>query len=84
MQHTSLNSTMIISAGYENGVMEIEFNNGKRFQYAGVPQDVYDRLMRHSSPGSYFHQNIKGKYSAPGSMPPPIMNHSDDIDDTPL
>jgi hypothetical protein len=42
------------SAGYENGVMEIEFNNGKRFQYAGVPQDVYDRLMRHSSPGSYF------------------------------
>ena len=50
--------------GYEDRVLTIEFTNGSIYKYNDVPENVYDALMTADSVGSYFHHNIKGKYTA--------------------
>ena len=52
------------SVGYDQAsrTLEIEFNSGAIYQYDGVPDAVHGGLMRASSHGSYFHQNIKDRY----------------------
>ena len=65
MEREFVNSSNIRSVGYhaETSTLEIEFNNGGVYQYQGVPQGEYDGLMSSGSKGSYFHANIKNRYS---------------------
>ena len=64
MDRQSVRSSNICSVGYEVGIqmLEIEFHSGGIYQYSGVPKDIYRGLMRASSKGSYFHQNIRDRY----------------------
>ena len=59
-----VSSTNLKSAGYDpaTGTLEIEFNGGAVYRYNSVPPTIYTGLMEASSHGSYFHQNIKGRY----------------------
>jgi hypothetical protein len=43
--------------------LTIQFVNGAVHNYHGVPQTIADTLFQSSSPGSYFHAKIRGKYS---------------------
>ncbi len=45
-----------------DGTVAIEFVNGAMYLYYAVPQDVFDTLLQSSSPGTYFHSKIAGKY----------------------
>ena len=45
-------------------MLEIEFSNGGINQYAGVPEEIYRRLMNAPSPGSYFRDEIEESFSA--------------------
>ena len=65
MERTAVTSSNIASVGYEAETMtlEIEFNNGRVYQYQGVPQEVYEALIQAGSKGSYFNANIKNSYS---------------------
>jgi len=53
-------------AGYdydaENRMLTIQFQNGGTYIYNGVEPEVAAGLGDASSPGSYFHQKIKGRY----------------------
>ena len=60
MDRILVNSSNIITVGYDRaaGVLEIEFQSGKIYQYMGVPEAVYQALMTASSKGEFFHDNI--------------------------
>lgn len=64
MERTPVTSTNIRAVGYDadNQTLEVEFNNGSVYQYAGVPQDAHDGLMNADSKGKYLNANIKGRY----------------------
>jgi len=44
-------------------VLTIQFVNGALYSYSGVPPTVADTMSQTSSPGSYFHDKIKGRYA---------------------
>jgi len=53
MQRKPLSSSVLASAGYENGVLEVEFING--IVYRGeATQAQYDGLISADSPGKYY------------------------------
>ena len=55
--------THVVVAHRHNQTLEIEFNSGSVYDYAGVPQGEYDGFMGADSKGKYFHANIKNRYS---------------------
>lgn len=57
-------STALRSASYDpdGGTLDITFTSGRTFTYEGVPADVFYGLRDASSPGSYFHAQIKNNY----------------------
>ena len=61
MERVEISSSNIKSAGYdtEEQLLEIEFNSGAVYSYAGVPMGVYDDLLEAESVGKYFNQSIK-------------------------
>ena len=61
MERLKVKSHNLSSVGYdsENSVLEVEFKNGKVYQYFGVSPDVYGGLMGGKSLGKYFYKNIR-------------------------
>lgn len=64
MERVPVSSSNLCSVGYapDSQTLEIEFNNGGVYQYAGVPEGEYEGLMNAGSKGQYFHANIKNRY----------------------
>jgi len=58
MNRTPVSSSNLVSVGYENGTLEVEFKDGI-YQYHNVPESLYRGLMSASSKGSYLDQHIK-------------------------
>ena len=46
----------------ERQTLAIQFVNGAVYTYSRVPQTVADTLFQTGSPGSYFHDKIRGSY----------------------
>jgi hypothetical protein len=46
----------------EQQTLAIQFVNGAVYNYMRVPQTVADTLFQTGSPGSYFHDKIRGNY----------------------
>ena len=61
MERGSVNSSMIKSLGYDvsSFLLEVEFTNGKVYQYLDVPSDVYSSLVDSNSVGKSFVALIK-------------------------
>ena len=64
-QLVQLQSSSLRSASYdpETKELDIGFQNGRTYTFQDVPPDVFQGLQDDPSPGSYFNQKIKGKYS---------------------
>ena len=64
MIRQSVNSTSIVSIGYDENsqTLEIEFKNSNVYQYFDVPKNLYDDLISAPSQGQFLTQNIKGNY----------------------
>lgn len=64
MQRQDVSSSQIKSIGYEEDTetLEVEFNTGAIYQYAGVPAETHTDLMAASSHGRFLNQQIKGVY----------------------
>ncbi len=60
MNMTDVDSSMILSVGYDAGkkTMRVLFASGKTYDYQGVPAAVYKGLMDSSSKGSYMNGNV--------------------------
>ena len=57
-------STNLLSVGWQDNVLEIEFKrkHGVVYQYLGVNKRVYEDLLRAPSVGLYFEQCVRGRY----------------------
>jgi hypothetical protein len=62
MERKKVSSSSIKSIGYLLGILEIEFKNKTIYQYLKVPENLYIRLIKSSSKGTYFSECIKEKY----------------------
>jgi len=65
MQRQSIAAQRLRAVGYEprSRTLEVEFQNGRVFCYADVPEAVYAGLLRASAPDSYFAERIKSEYT---------------------
>lgn len=64
MERCSLDSSAVRSAGYDEDrqVLELEFSNGRVYQYDAVPGAVYNWLLRTPNKGGYVNRMINGRY----------------------
>ncbi len=60
-----LRSSNLSSADYdeEARTMTITFRSGGTYTYENVDQGTYDGLLASPSPGKYFFENIKDKFT---------------------
>jgi len=65
VERTSVGSSNLASVGYEpvSQVMEVEFVNGRIYEYYGVPESVYNELMGAGSHGVYFSAYVRNIYA---------------------
>ena len=66
MQRTAVDSTTMLSVGYDSRqqILEVEFTSGAVYQYLEVPVAVFERLMGAESKGRYFNEEIRDDYTA--------------------
>lgn len=78
MLHTPLQSSMLNSAGFEDGILEIEFKNGRRFKY-WAERSIFDRMIAAESPGKFFNAEIKGRlpFVPVEATPPPPADYGE-------
>ncbi len=65
MERKYINSSMIVSIGYDSqqAILEIEFkSNGQVWQYRDVPEYLWYEMESASSIGKFFHSNIRGTF----------------------
>ncbi len=59
-----VSSSNISGCGYDPTTQEMHvvFTSGAKYAYYDVEPETYEGLLRASSPGSYFANNVKGQY----------------------
>jgi len=64
MLRLPVESSDLVSVGYDSKsrILEIEFKEGRIYQYHDVAPDVYERFMRTDSYGEFFFSNISKRY----------------------
>lgn len=64
MERKKVRSLRIIAIGYdlETSVLEVQFFNQGIYQFYGVPEDLYQKLMRARSKGQFVDTSIKNQY----------------------
>ena len=64
MRMIPVSSSALSAIGYDPQTrrMKITFAQGHTYDFCRVPQQVFDALMRAPSKGTYYNENIKGRY----------------------
>ncbi|HEY4555568.1 MAG TPA: KTSC domain-containing protein [Lysobacter sp.] len=64
MERFPLESEALASVGYDlaRHVLEIEFTNGRVYQYFDVPRGEVERLLSAGSQGAYFSERVRDRY----------------------
>ncbi|MBD2614840.1 KTSC domain-containing protein [Nostoc punctiforme FACHB-252] len=59
-----VSSSMAAAVGYDRDeqILQVEFQNGAVYQYLGVDEDTWEDLHTSDSIGSFFNQQIRGRY----------------------
>jgi len=61
---TFLESSIVKAAEWDpfTKVMTITFSQDGKYDYIGVPQELFEAFTKAPSAGKFFHQNIRGKF----------------------
>jgi len=64
MNRQPVTSSSIASVGYDASklILEIEFRNGRVYQYFNVHEFLYQEFMSAESKGRFFNSNIKNSH----------------------
>ena len=64
MDKHNVTSSNVRAVGYDEPAqtLEVEFLNGRIYQYYGVPEHTHVRFMQASSKGIFFNTHIKNQY----------------------
>ena len=57
-----LNSSNISGATMHDGHLFVCFTNGSVYKFPGVPQHLYDGLLKTDSPGRFFADHIRSNH----------------------
>jgi hypothetical protein len=59
-----VSSSMAATIAYDSNeeILQVEFNNGAVYQYLGVDQETWEDFYSSDSVGSFFNQEIKGRF----------------------
>jgi KTSC domain len=65
MERTPVQSSNIVSVGYDSSVetLEVEFKSGAVYQYFNVPTLLYEQLMCAPSVGAFFNANVRNCFA---------------------
>lgn len=70
----------LVSVGWENLVLQVEFQGGRRYQFGGVPREVFEKLRNSPFPDSLFQKIVRGKYPSERVHMPPVAKPQPAID----
>lgn len=61
MEREPVGSVTVASVGYdaESLTLEVEFTNGRIYQYFGIPAEIHAEMMASSSKGRFLDSQIK-------------------------
>ena len=64
MDRSGVASSSVAAIGYDPGTqtLEVEFLKGSVYQYYGVPDHMYDRIMQAASKGLFVNTYIRDSY----------------------
>lgn len=64
MERYPVVSSNLMSVGYDptTETLEVEFSSGSIYQYANVPQSMYEQLMQADSKGGFLNFHVKDNY----------------------
>jgi KTSC domain len=64
LERQTVKSRILRSMGYDEStkILEIEFQTGLVYQYAGVPPKVYQELIRSDEIGKYFTDKVRNRF----------------------
>lgn len=64
LERQPVKSRILRSLGYDEStkILEIEFQTGLVYQYAGVPLKVYRELIRSEEIGKYFTDKVRNRF----------------------
>ena len=64
MNRTPVSSSSLAAIGYDRDLntLEVEFRNGRCYQYYAVPPHLADGLMSATSKGSYLNRLIRDRF----------------------
>ena len=64
MNRNTVASSNVVAIGYDapTQTLEVEFVKGSVYQYYGVPEHMYKRIMREPSKGSFLNTYIRDSY----------------------
>jgi len=73
MDRQGVASKAIRSMGYDEAgqVLEIEFRNGRVYQYTAVPPSMFEWLLRTSDKGGVFNRLIRDRFAERDVTPVP-------------
>ena len=59
-----IESTTLTAAGYDEsrGQLQLDFLDGSRYLYFGVPSQTFRDLLGAPSKGSFFNRHIRGRF----------------------
>ena len=57
-----VNSSAISRIEWSNGTLSIWFNESGRYDYYGVPEEVYTAFLDAPSKGTFYNDHIKDRY----------------------
>jgi hypothetical protein len=73
VNRTAFNFGTILSAGWQEGTLEIEFNSLNVYQYKNVPRRVWDEFKAVDQKANYFLNFIRGQYESKCVKQAPIL-----------
>ncbi len=72
MERQPVKSSNISGVGYDpkTRLLELEFSNGRTYQFTDVPLDTYAQLMDAPSKGKFFFSHIRSRFIEIEVTPP--------------
>jgi hypothetical protein len=64
MKRRPVSSSNILSIGWDDNLMEVEFKSGHLYAYHEVPEGVYQAALGADSIGRFVRDNVAGKYES--------------------
>lgn len=80
---TEVNSSNVAAIGFDAGVLTVKYKNNRTYEYHGVPEELYNEILKAESVGQILAEKVKGQFSTqPVAKEDVDVNEEGKTDDT--